>query len=127
MVLDPLHWQIKLAQDPDALWNEAVIGLDDLAQCIRIICLTAKLSVPTQPEQFCSALDYIDRVPTEAIPGISKEIWEGIDRWEPRILLDSVDVVQAGFAYFTAAIYWRPRSDVLSDINRTDVDFMRAE
>ncbi|SDQ17154.1 baseplate [Pseudovibrio sp. Tun.PSC04-5.I4] len=127
MVLDPLHWQIKLAHESDAPWNEAVIGLDDLAQSIRIICLTPKLSVPTEPEQFCDALSYIDRVPVEAIPGISKEIWEGLERWEPRILLDRVDVEQAGFAYFTAAIHWRPRSDVLSDIQRTDVDLMRVE
>ncbi|KZL05506.1 hypothetical protein [Pseudovibrio sp. Ad26] len=127
MALDPLHWQIKLAQEDDAPWNEAVEGLDDLAQAIRIICLTPKLSVPTEPEQFCDALSYIDRVPAEAIPGISKEIWEGITRWEPRVLLDRVDVEQLGLAYFAASIFWRPRSDVLSDIQRTDVDLMRAE
>ncbi len=94
MVSDPLHWQIKLAQEDDAPWNEAVAGLDDLAQAIRIICLTPRLSVPTEPEQFCDALSYIDRVPSEAIPGISREIWEGVTRWEPRVLLDRVDVEQ---------------------------------
>ncbi|WP_041768343.1 phage baseplate assembly protein [Pseudovibrio sp. FO-BEG1] len=127
MVLDPLHWQIKLAQNDDAPWNEAVAGLDDLAQAIRIICLTPKLSVPTEPEQFCDALTYIDRNAAEAIPGISKAIWEGISRWEPRVLLERVVVEQLGFAYFAASIFWRPRSDVLSDIQRTDVDLMRAE
>ncbi|MDD7908647.1 phage baseplate protein [Pseudovibrio exalbescens] len=126
MVLDPLHWQIRLAQEDDAPWNEAAIGLDDLAQSIRLICLTPKLSVPTEPEQFCDALSYVDRVPAEAIPGISKEVWEGISRWEPRVLLDRVDVAQAGFAYFTASIYWRPRSDVLAELQRTDVDLMRV-
>ena len=126
MVLDPLHWQIKLAQGEDAPWNEAAVGLDDLAQSMRIICLTPTLSVPTEPEQFCNALSYIDRHPAEAIPGISKEIWEGIERWEPRIILESVEVEHVGFEHFTAVISWRPRSDVLDEIQRTEVDLMRA-
>ncbi|MBO9421697.1 baseplate [Labrenzia sp. R4_2] len=117
-----LHWQLRVSPGPVAAWDEAVTGIEDLEQAIRIICLTPKLSVPTEPEKFCDALEFIDRPPAIAIPRISQEIWDGLTRWEPRIAVEKVEVDPVAFHHFKVPIFWRPREDVLSDIRRTVVE-----
>lgn len=121
------HWQQKIAHGKPAAWHEIAIGHDDLAQCIAIIVLTPRLSVPTEPEKFCNALDYIDRPPAIAIPNITREIWDALSRFEPRIILHEVRVEPVAFEHFKAFIEWRPREDVAEDIRQTVVDLRGAD
>ncbi|WP_310620878.1 phage baseplate protein [Flexibacterium corallicola] len=126
MELQHLHWQHKIKLGPEADWDRVAIGLEDLAQSLRIIVLTPKLSVPTEPEKFCDALSYIDRPPAEAVPGISKEIWDAITKWEERVVLERVDAEASGFAHFRATISWYPVEAVEAELQRTVVDLQRA-
>jgi phage baseplate assembly protein W len=121
-----LHWQHNVQLGGIAAWNTLVVGLDDLHQAIRIIVLTPKLSVPTEPEKFCDALDYIDRPPAIAIPNITREIWDALAKWEPRIVVETVEVTQLAFEHFKAKIQWRPVEAVLSEIQQTDIILQEA-
>ena len=118
-----LHWQLRVRPGTEAPWGEIAAGLDDLEQSIRTIVLTPPGSVPLEPEKFCAALDYIDRPPAVAIPMISREIFDVLVKWEPRIeLAEPVRVEMVVPHHFRAVIAWRPRADVLADIIRTEVE-----
>lgn len=123
---DHLHWQHHVHPGPVADWGGTVVGIRDPEQSIDIICLTPKLSVPTEPEKFCDALSYIDRPPAIAIPGITREIWDALTRWEPRIIVDRVEVEQLAFHHFKVPVFWRPREDVVSDLLRRDIILREA-
>ena len=117
-----LHWQLRVRPGAAAPWGGIAAGLDDLEQSIRTIILTPPGSVPLEPEKFCAALDYIDRPPAVAIPMISREIFDALSRFEPRIeLAGPVEVNMLAPHHFRAAISWRPRADVLADIVRTEI------
>lgn len=121
-----LHWQHKVSRGAQPAWNEIVVGYEDLEQCIGTIVLTPKLSVPTEPEKFCDALNYIDRPPAIAIPNITREIWDALSRWEPRIVLIEVRVEQLAFEHFKAFIDWRPVEDIAAEIRHTQIQLERA-
>ncbi|EFO32510.1 baseplate [Roseibium sp. TrichSKD4] len=123
---DHLHWQHRVFPGPKADWGAAVVGIADLEQSMRIICLTPKLSVPTEPEKFCNALDYIDRPPAIAIPRISQEIWDALAKWEPRIVVERVEVEAVGFHHFRTPVFWRPREDVIGELLQTDIELREA-
>ena len=123
-----LHWQLRVRPGAVPPWGEIAAGLDDLEQSIRTIILTPPGSVPLEPEKFCSALDYIDRPPAVAIPAITRETFDALTRFEPRIeLAEPVQVEMLAFHHFRAVITWRPRADVLADIIRTEVILSREE
>ena len=123
-----LHWQLRVRPGAVPPWGEIAAGLDDLEQSIRTIILTPPGSVPLEPEKFCAALDYIDRPPAVAIPAITREIFDALSRFEPRIeLVEPVQVEMLAFHHFRAVITWRPRADVLADIIRTEVILSREE
>ena len=122
---DQLHWQHKIQLGPVASWGEIVTGIEDIEQCMQVICLTPKLSVPTEPDKFCDALLYIDRPAPVAIPIITREIWDSLAEWEPRIVVERVEVQEKSFEHFAVPIFWRPREDVLSDIRRTEIFLSR--
>ena len=117
-----LHWQLRVRLGAEAPWGEIAAGLDDLEQSIRTIALTPPGSVPLAPEKFCAALDYIDRPPAVAIPMISREIFDALSRFEPRIeLAGPAQVEMLAPHHFRAVISWRPKADVLAEIVRTEV------
>jgi len=123
-----LHWQLRIRPGATPPWGEIAAGYDDLEQSIRTIILTPPGSVPLEPEKFCAALDYIDRPPAVAIPAISREIFDALSRWEPRIeLAEPVRVEMVAFEHFRATILWRARADVQADIRRTEVDLATRE
>ncbi len=123
-----LHWQLRIRLGPMPPWDEIAAGLDDLEQSIRTIILTPPRSVPLEPEKFCAALDYIDRPPAVAIPMITREIFDALSRWEPRIeLVEPVQVEMLEFHHFRAIIKWRPKADVLAEIVRTEVILSTGE
>ncbi len=123
-----LHWQLRIRPGDAPPWGEIAAGLDDLEQSIRTIILTPPGSVPLEPEKFCAALDYIDRPPAVAIPAITREIWDALSRYEPRITLaEPVQVKMLEFHRFRAVIHWRPTADVLAEIRRTEVILAAGE
>ncbi|MBK9083233.1 MAG: phage baseplate protein [Rhizobiales bacterium] len=118
-----LHWQPRLgraAGDASAI-GAVVHGLDDVEQSIRAIVLTEKGSVPGQPEKCCRLAPYIDRRPDVAIPNITREIFDAVTAWEPRVVVERVAVTRVDFARWSFPVFWRLRSDVAREIRRTIV------
>lgn len=124
--IDYLHWQHKVSLGAEGAWGEIVVGLDDLHQAVRTIVLTPKRSVPTEPEKFCNAVNYLDRPPAVAIPAIKREIWDAITKWEPRIVLSGIEAEVIDFAHYAVTISWYPVEAVLKEIQRTTVQLQRA-
>ncbi|QLP96147.1 MAG: phage baseplate protein [Rhodoblastus sp.] len=121
-IIGYLHWQPRLGRGaPAALapLGEVVVGLDDVEQSILTVVLTEKGSVPGQPEKCCRLAPYIDRRPAIAIPNISREIFDAIAIWEPRVVVDRVAITREDFAHWSFPVFWRLRSDVAREIRRT--------
>lgn len=121
------HWSLKVGRmDADTRaygphLGEIVSGVDDLHQSISNLVLTPRGAVPTEPEMGCDLIPYIDRKPDTAIPNITRAIWDAITMWEPRIVLQDVQVSEVAFGHLTAAIYWRPTEAVLDDLRVTEI------
>lgn len=126
------HWSLKVgrrrspAETPPAFWGEIVTAVDDLDQAISNLILTPLGSVPTEPEKGCDLLPYIDRPMPEAIANVTRAIWDAISIWEPRIVLQDVQVYEVEFARLVAEIYWRPQGSVLDDLRTTRVPLAGA-
>ena len=115
-----LHWSMRVGRDGPA-WGEIASQLDDLNQGIVNLMLTPVGSVPTQPEKGCDVLSALDLPPEVAIPRLTVTIWNGLARWHPRIVVDSVRVEQLAFERFSCPLFWRPAAFALADILRTDL------
>lgn len=116
------HWQPALGLRGDTL-GEIVHGLADLEQSIATIIHTEKGSVPDQPEKCVALLRWIDRPPAIAIPNITREIFDAIRQWEPRIIVDRVRITQESFSHFRFPVFWYPRADVARQIRVTEVTY----
>ena len=121
------HWSLKVAR-PDAAtgvaassYGEIVTAVDELSQSITNIVLTPKGSVPTEPEKGCDILGAIDKHPSIGIPYLTREIWDAITIWEPRVSVERVEVETIAFAHFRTKVFWRPVQSVLDDILMTEV------
>ena len=121
------HWSVKVGRsDPETgiapdVAGEIVVALDDVHQAIANLILTPKRSVPGNPEKGCDLTPYIDRHEAEAIPNITREIWDALAIWEHRVIVDSVFIIQTAFAHFVARISWHPIQSVLDDVQITEV------
>ena len=67
-------------------------GVDDINQCIAIILLTKKGSVPHRPTFGSDIYKYIDYPINEATPNIVREATDGIRMTETRIKINSIKV-----------------------------------
>lgn len=122
-----VHWQMALdAGDGTSALGQIVTGLDDLHQAIRTIVLTEKGSVPLQPEKCTRLLPWIDRAPAVAIPNFTREIFDAITAWEPRIVVTKVSPVARGFSHWAFPVFWYPRADVSRQIQMTEVVYGQA-
>lgn len=65
----------------------------DVHQCLKIIFSTIPGEDPFRPTFGCDLTQFLDRPLTVAIPAIIGAISAAIADWEPRITLESVDVV----------------------------------
>ena len=92
------HWQMRLGTFADPAIGEIAAGLDDLEQAINIVVLTEKGTVPLQPEMCCRLLPWIDKPPADAIPNFTREIWDALATWEPRIVVTKVAPIARGFS-----------------------------
>lgn len=124
------HWSMKVGRAdpatgiaPDA-FGDIVTAIDDLSQSITNIILTPKGSVPTEPEKGCDILAAIDRTPDIAIPILTREIWDAITIWEPRVTVEKVEVLTVAFSHFRTRVFWRPVQAVIDDLQVTEVVYI---
>lgn len=83
------------------VFGDVVFAVDDLHQSIANIILTPKGSVPTEPEKGCDVLGAIDKHPDIGIPLMTREIWDALTLWEPRIVVQNVEVSMPEFSRFS--------------------------
>lgn len=82
-----VDWQYKLNKI-----GSVAEGVDDINQCIAIILMTRKGSVPHRPTFGSNIYKYIDYPVNEAVPNITRETFDAIALWETRITVNSVSV-----------------------------------
>jgi uncharacterized protein len=91
-------------------WADVVTALEDINQCIAIICTTPKGSDPLRPTFACDIFAFLDRPVTLFLPHMVREMTEAITRWEPRVKLLKItgNVVQdqQGGGHVVASISW---------------------
>lgn len=116
-----LHWQPRVSRAGADTLGEIVTDIADVEQAINTIVLTEKGSVPTEPEKCTRLLPYIDRRPDFAIPNITREIFDAITAWEPRVVVERVAISAVDFAHWRFPVFWRLRSDVMRTIYQTTI------
>lgn len=72
-----------------------VQGIKDIDQCIAIILTTPRGSDPLRPTFGADLWRYIDSPISAAIPSIVREVSGSIAMWEPRVVVESVNVTPA--------------------------------
>lgn len=123
------HWSLQVARrDPSTgeapdTFGRIVTAIDDLDQAIANLVLTPKGSVPTEPEKGVDWPGVVDRHPDIGIPMLTREIWDALAIWEPRVVVQKVEVAQAAFSHFVTRVFWRPIESVLDDLRVTEVTY----
>jgi len=123
------HWSLKVGRlDPATgvapdVFGDIVVSVDDLDQSIANIVLTPKGSVPTEPEKGCDILGAIDKHPSIGIPLLTREIWDALTIWEPRIVLQDVKVAMPEFSRFSTSVFWRPIASVIQETRVTEIAY----
>lgn len=68
-------------------------GIDKLEQAMQIILSTCPGERPMRPEFACRLRDFVfDGVTEENTGAIAAEVTRALDRWEPRVQVERVDV-----------------------------------
>jgi len=103
---------IDVTQIRSVDWSRQIGGfgaiveqLDDIAQCIRIICGTPKGAVEHRPEFGCDAWRYLDHPTNEALPNIIRECTDAIAQWEPRATVTNITTTY-DVAHVSLTIHW---------------------
>jgi phage baseplate assembly protein W len=90
-----------------------VQGIDDIDQCLAIILTTPLGSDPLRPTFGSDLWRYIDNPVSVAIPSIVREVSGAIAMWEPRVVVQSINVAPAGSsgpqagAHLNVSLTWR--------------------
>lgn len=100
-----VDWQLKINSI-----GEAAEGVDDINQCIAIILMTRKGSVPHRPTFGSNIYKYIDYPVNEAKPNIIRETIDAISIWESRIEVNSV-LVDIENEHLKIKVQWKLKSD----------------
>jgi uncharacterized protein len=114
-----VDWSPRLG-DP----GEVVTGLDDIQQCLDILLNSPKMSVPHRPLFGCDAWRYLDAPATVAVPGITSEVLDAVQLWEPRIEVVSVQV-EISVSQVVVALTWRPAGSAIATTT-TEVQLART-
>lgn len=109
------YWQFALGRI-----GEVVTGTDEIEQALRILMTTQPGSVPGRPELGCDTLQWVDRSPVEALPGLIRVVSKAIARWEPRVKVLEIKVQGAGSSVAVLRVSWRPM-DHLETIQETSI------
>ncbi|MDH4869802.1 GPW/gp25 family protein [Pseudomonas sp. BN515] len=115
--LTSAHWQPALGTP-----GEAVQGLRDIDQAIRIILTTPRGSDPHRPEFGSDLHLYIDYPTNRVTPHLVREAVEAIRRWETRVALVDVQV-DIEEAHVRLRVRWRIADGV---IQQTEVPYART-
>jgi hypothetical protein len=85
-------------------------ALGDVHQTLQIIFSTIPGEDPFRPTFGCDLTQFLDRPLTAAIPAIVGAISASIADWEPRITIESVDVVASttNIGTLDVTINWKP-------------------
>jgi uncharacterized protein len=83
-----VDWQPKLNEI-----GSVVEGTDDIDQCMKVILMTRKGSVPHRPEFGSDIWQYIDAPVNVAIPNIIREAMDAINLWETRVEIKGITAV----------------------------------
>lgn len=75
------HWQLALSHEGTAQ------GLADIAQCLATIVSTPLGSVPHRPDFGSRVYQYLDWPLPRAVPHVVREVFEAVERHEPRVRL----------------------------------------
>lgn len=122
-----LHWQPKSGLSANgfdaSVYGKIVHGEGDVEQAIASIIRTQKGTVPLAPEMCCDLASYVDLPPSIAIPNLTREIFDALRIWEPRIVVTRVDVKQS-FSQLRFGAFWYLRADVSKEVKRTDVTYV---
>ncbi len=86
-------------------YGEIVQGLEDIAQCIRIILTTPKGSVPHRPQFGCDAWRYLDHPETQSLPHVIRECTDAVATWEPRATVTKI-TASYGLAQVNLVVHW---------------------
>lgn len=89
-------------------YGEIVQGLEDIAQCIRIILATPKGSVPHRPQFGCDAWRYLDHPESQSLPHVIRECTDAVANWEPRATVTRV-TASYGLAQVNLVVHWTAR------------------
>lgn len=85
--------------------DAVVSDLNDINQCIRLICATQKGSDPMRPNFGIDKFEFIDKPVTVMIPTLIKEITRQIAIWEPRVTVKKI-TYQVVESQVTFTIHW---------------------
>ena len=88
-------------------------GLDDIDQALELILSTAPGERPMRPEFGCAVHDFLfDTIDASTIGRMDEAIRAAIDRWEPRIELESIDydVSRAHEGELTITLFYKTRA-----------------
>ena len=113
-----VDWQLKLNSI-----GEVAEGVDDINQCIAIILLTKKGTVPHRPTFGSDIYKYIDYPINEATPNIVREATDAITMWETRIKINSIKV-EIEESNLTVKVEWTLKNT--STTGRAEVTYETA-
>lgn len=105
-----VDWQLKINSI-----GEAAEGVDDINQCIAIILMTRKGSVPHRPTFGSDIYKYVDYPVNEAKPNIIRESIDAITLWESRIKVNSV-IVNIENEHINIKVQWKLKENSTTGI-----------
>jgi phage baseplate assembly protein W len=79
---------------PNAVGGIAMVrGVDEIEQAMYLILSTTPGERPMRPEFGCPLMDYVFEPVNSSITGrIARTVEESLDRWEPRVAIEQVEV-----------------------------------
>jgi len=101
---DTPYWQPALGQ-----LDAFVEGLEEISQAVRIIVTTPRGSLPLRTEFGCDLLAFQDLPQGLAKVRLIREITTSVERWEPRVTVNKVEVAPVEFGHSTFRITWTPK------------------
>jgi phage baseplate assembly protein W len=91
-------WSFSVSPQPastePAHKTVVVADADDINQCLRIIAQTPRGADPHRPTFASDVYRYLDRPIPEATPYVVRELISAVKAWEPRVVLNSLQVSQ---------------------------------
>ena len=104
--ISAVDWSSKLDS-----FGEIVEAYEDIKQCISIILLPVKGSVPHRLDFGTEIYKYIDLPAQRAIPSIIYEATKALEKWEPRIIVNSVSVSPLAYHHYQITVSWSPKNE----------------